>query len=89
MARKDKPKAIGLEVYVNTSGDPRKDKEAVEFALRDFKKKIKKSGLMQELKMREAYMTPSKYKKFKSNESIKQRMRDQRKADSSRNNTDW
>jgi len=44
---KDKTKPVGLEVHVNLSGDSRKDKDAVEFALRDLKKKIKKSGLMQ------------------------------------------
>lgn len=90
MNKKDRPKAIGLEVYVNTSGDPRKDKDAVDIALRDFKKKVKKSGLMQELKNRESYMAPSKARRFKKNESIKQRKRDEKKTDWSRNNSgEW
>ena len=49
-------------------------------ALKEFKKQLKKSGLLQELRIRESYMSPSKKKRFKHNEAIKQRKRDERKA---------
>lgn len=92
MAKKNRERTnpVGLEVQVNLSGDNRKDRDAVEFALRDLKKKIKKSGLMQELRMREAYMSPSKYRKYRRNEAIKRRKRDERKNEwSKKNNTEW
>jgi ribosomal protein S21 len=87
---KEKVRPVGLEVYVNLSGENKKDREAVDFALRELKKKIKKSGLMQELRMRESYMSPSKYKKFRKNEAIKRRKRDERKNEwSHKNSTEW
>ena len=87
---KENVRPTGLEVHVNLSGENRKDRDAVEFALRELKKKIKKSGLMQELRMREAYMSPSKYKKYRKNEAIKRRKRDERKNEWSRkNSTEW
>ncbi len=88
--RKDKIKPTGLEVVVNLSGDNKKDRDAVDIALRELKKKVKKSGIMQELRQRESYMSPSKYKTFRRNEAIKRRKRDEKKNDWSRkNNSEW
>jgi len=40
--------------------------------------------------MREAYMSPSKYKKYRRNEAIKRKKRDERKNEwSQKNNTEW
>lgn len=93
MKKKDKknnPRPVGLEVFINQTGDVRKDREAVDFALRDFKKKLKKSGLMQELRNREAYMSPSKYKKFRREESLRRRVSEERKTEWTRkNSSDW
>jgi ribosomal protein S21 len=78
--KKQQPKSIGLEVHVNNTGDFKKDKISLEIAIREFKKRVKKSGIMNELREREAYMKPSAYKKFRRNESIKQKKRDERKS---------
>jgi small subunit ribosomal protein S21 len=77
-----------VEVKVNITGDYKKDRAAVDIALRDFKKKIKKSGIMSELRRREAYMPPSKYKKWRKNEAIKRRKRDERKEEWSKKQSD-
>ncbi len=53
--------------------------DEVENALKELKKQMKKSGILQELRRREHYLSPSKAKRRKRNESIKQRKRDQRK----------
>lgn len=47
-------------------------------ALEIFNKKVKKSGILEEVRRREAYMKPSVKRKFKTNEAIKQRKRDVR-----------
>ncbi len=77
--KKQQPRSVGLEVHIATSGDPKKDKASLESAIREFKKRVKKSGIMNELRIRESYMKPSVYKKFRHNESIKQKKRDERK----------
>lgn len=61
-----------------SSSDPKKDK-SLDIGLREFKKQIKKIGLMQELRRREAYMSPSQYRKFRKNEAIKRRKREEKK----------
>lgn len=75
------PKPEGIEVFVNHTGDYKKDRAQFDYALRDFKKKLKKSELMNELRNREAYMPPSKKKRFRQNEAIKRRKRDERKQE--------
>jgi ribosomal protein S21 len=55
--------------------------DAVNMALLNLKRKIKKSGLMQELKNREYYMSPSKQRRFKRNEAIKRRKREENKTE--------
>lgn len=86
--KRDQPIAGGLEVYVTQTGDPKKDKANVDFALRDFKKKIKKSGIMNELRQREAYMSPSKYKRYRKNEAIKRKKREEKKQEWSNNQSE-
>jgi ribosomal protein S21 len=85
--KKKSVKSIGLEVFVNNTGDAKKDRAAVDVALREFKKRIKKSEIMNELREREAYMTPSKYKRYRKNEAIKRRKRDSRKSQWSKTDT--
>lgn len=68
-----------IEVKVNCK-DPRKHRQEVDDALREFKKITKKAGLMQELRKREHYVAPARKRKLKSAESLKQRKRDERKA---------
>lgn len=55
-------------------------KKDFERTLRDFKKWIKKSGIMEELREREAYMSPSKYKRYRKNEAIKRRKREENRV---------
>lgn len=68
-----------IEVKVHNTGDLKKDKAAVDHALREFKKRIKKSGLMNELRQREAYMSPSKERRYRRNEALKRRKREEKK----------
>lgn len=76
---------MGKEIKIN-SRDPKKHRDEVDDALKELKKQIKKDGLMQELRRREHYLSPSKARRFKRNESLKQRIRDEKKQSSSRNN---
>lgn len=85
---REQPVAGGLEVFVIQTGDVKKDKANVDYALRDFKKKIKKSGIMNELRQREAYMSPSTYKRYRKNEAIKRRKRDEKKQEWSDNRSE-
>ena len=82
-------KSSELEVFVSFTGDVKRDRSNFDRALREFKKKIKKSGILSELRRREAYMSPSKYKTWKKNESIKRRKRDERKQEWNQNKTEW
>lgn len=53
--------------------------DAVNNAIDQLKKMIKKEGLFEELKRRESYMSPSKKKKFRKTEAERRRKRDERK----------
>lgn len=79
----------GLEVIVHHSNDAKKDRSNFDQALREFKKKVKQSGILNELRRREAYMSPSKYKRYRKNEAIKQRRRDEKKQNWSNEQTEW
>jgi small subunit ribosomal protein S21 len=72
-----------IHVNVNTR-DTRKHKDEVRDALNEFKKRMKKSGILQELRKREHYVPPAKAKRLKREESRKQRKRDEKKAQQSR-----
>ncbi len=66
-------------VIVN-SRDPRRHIEEVNHAIREFKKKVKRTGILQDLRKYEHYTAPSKRRRLKAAESLKQRKRDDRKA---------
>jgi len=87
--KREVTKLDGLAVSVNYTGDQKKDRAQLDYALRDFKKKLKKSELMTELRNREAYMSPSKKRRFRKNEAIKRRKRDERKQEWSRTQNEW
>lgn len=67
------------EVIVN-SRDPRRHREEVDNALRELRKKVKKAGIFQDLRKHEHFVAPSKKRKLKAAESLKQRKRDERKS---------
>lgn len=75
-----------IEIKVNMTGDPKKDQSALDSAIREFKKQVKKSGILNEIRRREEYMSPSKYKKYRRNEAIKRRKREEKKEEWNRNN---
>lgn len=66
-------------IYVRE--DSRKHKDSLDWALREFKKMVKKEGILQDLKKHESYMTPSQKKKFRKNEAMKRRKRDEKKQE--------
>lgn len=70
---------MSIEVTVQIR-EGRKHKDEVEIALREFKRLVKKSGVLQELRKREHYVAPSEKRRIKRKESHKQRKRDERKA---------
>jgi ribosomal protein S21 len=72
-----------MEVQIQCR-DPRKHREEVANALVDFKKRIKKEGIMQELQKREQYYPPSKKRKLKREAANKQRKRDEKKQNNRR-----
>lgn len=51
----------------------------VDWALKELRKQLKKDNFSYELKRREHYMSPSAKKRFRKNESIKRRKREDRK----------
>lgn len=54
-------------------------KDELEKALKQFNKMVKKSELMRELKNREHFLKPSKKRKFKNQEAIRRRKREERR----------
>lgn len=70
---------MGIEITVNCR-DMRKHKDEVAVALNELKKQMKKSGLMNELRRREHFTPPSKARRLKHEESLKQRKRDAKKT---------
>jgi len=69
---------MSIDINVNCR-DAKKHRNEVDDALKEFKKQVKKSGLMQELRKREHYTTPSKARRLKREASFKQRKRDEKK----------
>jgi len=77
-----------IEIVINSKATTQsKHIDEVEMALKELKKQVKKSGLMQELRRREHYVSPSKAKVLKRAESIKQRKREERKQEWNKQNT--
>lgn len=67
--------------YIELNGrDPRRHLDELDAALREFKKRVKKEGILSELKKHEHYVSPSKKRRLKSAESLKQRKRDEKKT---------
>jgi ribosomal protein S21 len=76
-----KLRGLHVDIPVRTSEDKKKHINDVTFALLELKKLVKKEDLISEFRSREAYMSPSKARRYKTNESIKQRKRDQKKQE--------
>lgn len=55
-------------------------KDELNKALKQFTKMVKKSEIMQELKNREHFLKPSKKRKFKSQEALRRRKREEKRA---------
>jgi len=64
-------------MHVKVTSD---DKAGLDRAIKEFSKRVKKSGILNELRDREYYLKPSKQKLKKRQESIKRRKREERKA---------
>lgn len=71
-------KVKNVEVAVKYSGD-RKHKDEVSDALLEFKKHVKKSEILQDLRKYECYTAPSKARRLKWEESQRKKRRDLRK----------
>lgn len=67
-------------VEIRDYGD-RKHTDAVDRAIKELKRKMKKEEIFQELKRREFYMSPSKKKRFRKNEAFKRRKREEKKQE--------
>lgn len=71
--RNDKPKDEGLTVTVYDGN--------IEKAMRIFKKKVQKAGILKELKMRSEYEKPSDKKQRKKKEAVKRWRKMQKKLE--------
>ena len=65
----------------NNSKHARKHMDQVDWAIRELKKQLKKDNFQYELKRREFYMSPSKKKRWRKNEALKRKKRDDRKQE--------
>ena len=72
-------------MYVEVRGESKDDFER---ALKAFSKMVKKNDIINEVKKREFYVTPSKKRILKRQESKRRKIRDARKVEK-RNETDW
>jgi len=70
---KDKPKDGGLEVTVRDGN--------IEKALKIFKRKVQKSGLLKELKQKSFYEKPSEKKQRRKKEAVKRWRKLQKKLE--------
>ena len=70
-----------MRIVPKQSDDHKKHISNVDYALKELKKMMKKEGVLQELKLREAYMSPSNKKRYRKNEALKRLRRDERKQD--------
>jgi ribosomal protein S21 len=72
-------------MYVEVKGESKDDFER---ALKHFSKMVKKNDIVNEVKRREFYVTPSKKRILKRQESKRRKIRDARKIEK-RTQTDW
>jgi len=63
----------------SSESNSKKHADFINDALKELKRQMKKEGILQDLKRHEAYMSPSKRKKFRKNEAFKRRKREERK----------
>ncbi len=68
-----------VEVRQGSEDSKKSNKEYLEDAIKEFKRRVKKEGIMHELKLRESYMAPSLKKRYRRNEAMKRRKREERK----------
>ena len=73
-------------VDVRQSDDKRSNADHVDLALKELKRKMKKENVLQELKKKEFYRSPSEKKKFRKQEAIKRRKREDNKTEWVRSN---
>ncbi|MGH2564057.1 MAG: 30S ribosomal protein S21 [Ginsengibacter sp.] len=66
-------------IEIKITGDEKRDRAAFDVGLSEFKKRMKRSGIMEDYRRKEHYLSPSAARKFKRNEAIKRRKRDERK----------
>ena len=76
-------------VEIKVTGDDKRDKSAFDIGFREFKKRMKRSGILDELRDRGFYRSPSAKRKWKQNEAIKRRKRDERKEQRVKHNENW
>jgi small subunit ribosomal protein S21 len=62
-----------IEVRIN-------DGDSVEYALKQFKRKVVKSGLLRELKQRRHYVKPSEARQLKSAAAVRRKRKKERYA---------
>jgi ribosomal protein S21 len=72
-------------MYVEVRGDSRDD---LDRAIKAFSKMVKKNDIINEVKRREFYVTPSKKRILKRQESKRRKIRDERKSQK-RNESEW
>jgi ribosomal protein S21 len=72
-------------MYVEVRGDSKDD---LDRAIKVFSKMVKKNDIINEVKRREFYVTPSKKRILKRQESKRRKIRDERKSQK-RNESEW
>ena len=73
-------------VEVRPTDDKRSNFDYLEMALRELKRKMKKENVFQDLKQKEFYRSPSEKKKFRRQEALKRRKREDNKTEWVRSN---
>lgn len=74
MVKTSNDEKSGTVVYV-------RDNEDIESLIKRFKKKVNRSGILRELKIKSAYEKPSEYKKRKRNEARLRLIKDKLKLE--------
>lgn len=72
-------------MYIEVQGDTQ---EALERAIKEFTRRVKKEGVLNDLRRYEFFVPPSKKRRLKRNEAKKRRIQDAREARKARNRPD-
>jgi len=72
-------------MYIEVQGDTQ---EALERAIKEFTRRVKKEGVLNDLRRYEFFVAPSKKRRLKRNEAKKRRIQDAREARKARNRPD-